>query len=221
MPVDRLLALARGCNTTITGLLTAVLMCSLAEGMSVRDKKRPVTISVPVNLRNYFSSESTRNFFGIIYVSYNFGKEPEDIVSVVKSITGQFKIKLTKENLLRDISAHVSMEHNAALRAVPLVIKDFFMRLGYDLNALSVTAALSNMGKITMPKAYVPYIRHFDVMTSIKKLQICMCSFENNMVVSFTDSFVSADVQKRFFRYFTKNGIPVEIVTNPLDERRA
>lgn len=220
LPVDRLLALSRSCGTTITVLLTAVLMCSIADGMSVRDKKRPVVISVPVNLRNYFSSESTRNFFGIIYVSYHFGKEPEDIESVIKSITEQFEVKLTKENLLKDISSHVSMEHNAALRAVPLVIKDFFMRLGYDLNALSVTAALSNVGKITMPQAYVPYIRHFDVMTSIKTLQICMCSFKNNMVVSFTDSFVSADVQKSFFRYFTKHEIPVEIVTNPLDERR-
>lgn len=220
MPVDRLLTLARGCGTTITVLLTSVLMCSLAQGMSVRDKKRPVTISVPVNLRNYFSSESTRNFFSLIYVSYDFGREPEDIESVIKSVTEQFKIKLTRDRLLEEISAHVSMEHNAALRAVPLVIKDFFMRLGYNLNALSVTAALSNVGKITMPQEYVPYIRHFDVMTSIKKLQICMCSFENNMVVSFTDSFVGADVQKGFFRYFTKNGIPVEIVTNPLDERR-
>lgn len=36
----------------------------------------PVNLSVPVNLRNYFPSESARNFFSVITVGYDFGKIP-------------------------------------------------------------------------------------------------------------------------------------------------
>ena len=45
-----------------------------------------------------------------------------------------------------------------------------------------------------------------------------MCSYGDNMVVSFTSAFVGTDIQMRFFRALTAMGIAVTIITNPLDE---
>lgn len=220
VPVDKVLELARSYGTTITVLLSAFFIKSIGDGMSVRDKKKPVNIAVPVNLRQFFGSESTRNFFAITNIGYDFGKSDNSLDAVIKSVTKQLKEKITEENLQNLLSSYVSMEKNFAVRWVPLILKDFFMRTGYKISEYSVTAALSNVGKVSMPEPYEKYIKLFDVFTSTEKLQICMCSFKNNMVISFTDPFTNADVQKRFFRYLSSAGIEVEVVMNPLDEKR-
>ena len=86
------------------------------------------------------------------------------------------------------------------------------------ITELGVTASLSNIGKISMPAVFAPYIRLFDVFVSTDKLQICMCSYGDQMVVSFTSAFVGTDIQMRFFRALTAMGMAVTIISNPLDE---
>lgn len=92
------------------------------------------------------------------------------------------------------------------------------MRAAYWFSAQAETAAVSNVGQIKLPEVYAPYIRLFDVFTSTDKLQICMCSYRENMVVSFTDPLSSADIQKYFFRWLASHGVPVELTTNPTEE---
>lgn len=220
MPVDKVLALARSHNTTMTVLLTSILLCSLHSMMSLRDCKKPVAIAVPVNLRNHFSSGSTRNFFAVVSIRYNFSRNSSELADVISSVAAQLKQMTAKESLAQQINALVSMEKNIAIRAIPLVLKDFGLKIAYAFNDRSVTAALSNVGSVKLPQAYHKYIRLFDVMTSTKKLQICMCSFQNHLVINFTDSFLSADVQKTFFRTLANMGVPIEIITNPLEDEK-
>jgi hypothetical protein len=79
------------------------------------------------------------------------------------------------------------------------------------------SAAFSNLGKITMPGEMVPYIRLFDVFTSTTRPQICICSFEDTMVISFTSPFISSDVERSFFRSLGSLGLDIEIVSNTED----
>lgn len=221
LPVDKVRALSKTYQTTITVLLISIFICSIFDGMSIRDRRRPVTLSVPVNLRNYFPSETVRNFFGVTYVSYRQSDGEVNLSDVIKSISTQFKENLTKEKLQAIVNSFVSIEKNAVIRAIPLQIKDFGLKFAYTVNDKTITAAFSNIGQVKMPDGYDKYIRLFDVMTSTKKLQICMCSFKNNLVVNFTDTLVSADVQKHFFRTLSSMDIPVTLVTTPLDEEAA
>ncbi len=215
LKTDEALALAKQHGATLTAFLTALLMCAIANGMSVRERKRPVTISVPVNLRNYFASESTRNFFSLIYVSYHFGHEEPDFAKVLEAVKLQMKERLSPEKVKENMNNLIALEKNAMIRVVPLFLKDFFMNIGYRIADVAVTAALSNIGRVTLPKEYGPYVRLFDVMASTKKLQICLCSFEDRLVLSFTDGFVTADVQKYFFRQLSAMGLQIEIVASP------
>ena len=61
--VKSLLDLSKQHHVTITEFLVALWIYSIYEGMSIKEQKKPVVISIPVNLRNYFPSETTRNFF--------------------------------------------------------------------------------------------------------------------------------------------------------------
>lgn len=205
-------------HTSITVFLTALVIESIGEFMTVRDKKHPVGIVVPVNLRNYFKSESVRNFFGTIDVMYDFEKNTGEFQDIIKKVEECFENELTEENLRERLYALGSLERNPFARVVPLVIKDFFMRIGYDISERKYTFSISNIGKISMPKQLEPYIHLFDVFISTAKAQVCMCSFQDNITMSFTSPFISAELEKNFFRKLTSRGIDVEIATNQWDE---
>jgi len=72
IPVDCILAIVKDHKTSLTIFLAAILMCAINEEIPARMKNRSVVLSIPVNLRNYYYSQTARNFFGVINVDYNF-----------------------------------------------------------------------------------------------------------------------------------------------------
>ncbi len=214
MSVKAVLKAAHEYDTTLTVFLTALFMHSIYKSMTERGKKRPVIISVPVNLRNYFESESARNFFGTVNIGYHFGKNSTDFKDIIISVNGSFNNELTEERLKNHMERLAALEHNVFTRAVPLALKDITLQLANRVNERGITAALSNVGKITIPAEFAPYIRQFDVFTSARRPQICMCSYGDNLVVSFTSPFTDTDIQKTFFQALTRKGIDVIIAAN-------
>ena len=69
-----------------------------------------------------------------------------------------------------------------------------------------------------MPKELQKYIKLFDVFASTDCMQICMCSYLDKMVLSFTSHFVNTEIQKNFFTELTKQDIEVVINTNELED---
>lgn len=205
-------------NATLTVLLAAILLCSIHEEMAARDKKHPVVLTIPVNLRNYFSSETARNFFSIINVGYDFSKNSAKLEDVIVYLRDYFERELTKEKLGERLNMLTSLEHNIFARATLRVVKDVVLKIAAKSDAAESTAALSNIGKVSMPPELSPYIRLFDVFVSTKKLQICMCSYGDNLSLSFTTPLVNAEIQKHFFRTLTNMGIAVELAANKIDD---
>lgn len=214
MSVKEVLAAAHDYDTTLTVYLTALFMYSIYKGMSVSGKKRPVVLSVPVNLRNYFESESARNFFATINVGYHFGKDSTELKDVIQSVSESFKRELTEERLRNHMNRLAALEHNVFARVVPLVIKDVTLKIANMVNEKRITAAISNVGKVNVPSEFKPYIRLFDVFTSARRPQICMCSYGDHLVISFTSPFEETDIQKTFFQMLGEKGIHVEVSSN-------
>ena len=94
---------AKAYDTTLTVFLVPVLIAAIHSTMEPRDRKKAVSVAVPVNLRNYFESSTTRNFFGMIHVIYDFGKHGEAFESIIAKVSAIFKRELTKENLEKKI----------------------------------------------------------------------------------------------------------------------
>jgi len=205
-------------HATLTAFLAAVLMCSIGEEMTQGEKERPVVLSIPVNLRNYFSSETARNFFGVVDIDYDFKKNSSELKNVIQYLCEYFDRELTTERLGARMNSLAALEHNIFARVTPLVVKDIILKWAYDFSASETTASLSNVGKVSMPAEFAPYIRLFDVFVSTKKVQICMCSYGDNLTISFTTPFVNAEIQKHFFRTLTKMGIAVQIAANKIDD---
>ena len=190
---------ARYYGASITVLLTAMMLCSIREEIPKNQQKRPVTLMIPVNLRNYFPSQSMTNFFGWIEVGYTFS-ETTTFEEVVADVKRQFEQELVKDKIAMHMNGYVRIEKNPFVRAVPLEIKKYFLMIGANLGSRSITAVYSNIGIIRLPEEYKEYIQHFGIFASPNSLQICSCSYGDEMVVGFTSKILDDSIQRNFQR---------------------
>jgi hypothetical protein len=214
LAADAVIRLAKEHGATVTELLSAYLIQSIHKGMAVTDEHRPVVLSIPVNLRNYFPSESLRNFFGVILVGHHFahqGKTFDDILAHVKQ---QFAQQLSPEAINTRMSLLTTIEKKLVSKLTPLVLKSPGLRIGNTVFGRSFTAGLSNLGKVDMPKELAHHVRLFDVFSSTSKLNVCLCSYQDRMIISFTSSFSSVDIQMHFIQSLSQAGLDVTVDTN-------
>ena len=216
--VQKTLELAHQYHTTMTIFLSAVLIQAIHETRKIKDYDHPIVLTIPVNLRKYFPSESARNFFGVINVGIHYDQEKKNFEMLIEELKKQFESELTREQLELRMNSLAGLEHNLFARLAPLFFKDWVLKLATSITDRDSTISFSNVGVIKMPKEMVPYVRLFDVFSSTNRIQACMCSFEDQLVMSFTSPFVSTDIPKNFFRILTKLGMDVEITNNVVDE---
>lgn len=209
------IAAAKKEYSTVTEFLCSLLIMSVWDTMEPKERKKAVAVAIPVNLRNYFKSNTLRNFFGIIHISYDFSKNPEpDFYDVLCSVKESFKRELTYENMEQKISSQVKMERHPIVRVCPLFIKDIIVNMLFTVSQKRRTIALSNVGKITMDPRLEKYIDYFDVFNSSPSRQACLCSFGNTMNISFSTIFAEHDVERAFFRRLAKHTDNIIISTN-------
>ena len=220
MPVGEVLSAAHDRGATLTVFLAAALLDAIRKEIPLRQRKRPVVLTVPVNLRQYFDSETARNFFGTIQAGGRVYGEDVCFEKIVADLDEDFKRELTPEGLARRMNAFIVMEHNFGVRAVPLVIKDWALMAANWYAQKGTTCSISNVGRVRMPEPAAPYIHSFDVFSSTDSLQVCICSFGGRLSVSFTSHYVSAEVEKRFFRTLSEAGVQVELTDNMADDMR-
>lgn len=212
--VKTLLAKSREMGVTLTELLTAQLMCSIHDSMPLRMEKLPVTVSIPVNLRQFFPSQSLLNFFSIINVSHCFATDGRTLEEVAAHVHTVFEQELQIDRLKKHMNRYSELEHIVPLRSLPLPLKILAMRYAAMMADRGVTAVLSNVGVVHMPPETASYIRLFDVFTSARKMQLCLCSYGDSLMLSSSCRLASVQVQRHFFRALSEWGASVAISTN-------
>ncbi|CAK7065687.1 hypothetical protein [uncultured Tissierella sp.] len=214
MSVKAVLDIAHEYNTTLTIFMTSLLLYSIYKEMPANKKKRPVVLSVPINLRQYYESATARNFFSTMNISYQFNNSSPDFEEIIQSVSESFKKGLTKEQLDKQLNHFMSLEKNLLTRVIPLPIKDYVLRIANRLNDRKITSSISNIGKIIMPSEFNNYIRQFSICVSARRPLITLCTYEDRIVISFTSPFEETDIQKTFFQFLSQKGVEIEITSN-------
>lgn len=214
MDAKRILARAKELQTTLTPYLCTQLLRAIAGVLPVRELRKPVALTIPVNLRSYFDSASARNFFAVFTVSHRFLRSDETEEEVLSSVKQCFERELTRERLAQRMNRMAAVEHNSLVRILPLSLKDVGLAFANRASRRTVSGGVSNMGRITMPEGCAPYIHSFDVFMSTDHIQLCACSYQGRLMLSLTSPFVNGDVQKRFFRPFAAIDPEMTIATN-------
>ena len=215
MSVARIKKAAKAEGATITEFICALLIQSIHSSMHRQDYDKTISIAVPVNLRNYFSSNTMRNFFGMIEIRYSFaGKGPHELSDIILSVRKSFEQELTRENMVQKIASQVKMERHPIVRVCPLVLKDLIMVILQGVSMKRRTICLSNVGRIEMQPELTKYIDCFDIFNSSSKRQVCMCSFGDKMTITFSGILAEHDVERAFFRSLAKYDEDLTISTN-------
>lgn len=218
MPVTELKEACKKYDVSINEYFTAVFLYSIyMEYLHGQPFKKPVAASIPVNLRPFFDSLTTRNFFVMVSAVFTPDRENipfEEVVSIVReSLRGQ----INKEHLEELFSYNVSNQKNIFLRFVPIFIKILAMRFVYRSSAKANTTTVTNIGNIKIEEPYQPYICHFHAMISRstgQNIKGAICSYQNTMVFTITSVLADVSIQRRFFRMLAEDGITVIVETN-------
>jgi hypothetical protein len=209
--------LAERYGCTVGVLSTSIYIAAIIDTMSTAQKKKPIIVSVPVNLRQYFKSNTARNFFGVISIRFDPIDFDNTLDSIIKVVSESFKKQLEAERVNNTMNSYAALEHNLAIKVVPLFIKDYAIGR-FDAAAKSgVTTSISNMGVIKMPAEVTPFIERFSAFMTASKEQITICSFRDKMVFGECSAFTTHPTMLNLCRRITAEGIGVEIATNDFD----
>ena len=214
MSVKEVLKISKEYGTSMTVFLTSLFMYSIYLDMPKNKRKKPVVLSVPVNLRGYYDSSTARNFFTTMNISYDFENNSSEFKDIVEYVGKEFKKGLEEENINLKLARFMKLEKNPVARIVPLTIKDFFMKIADKLNDKSISSSISNIGKIKTAKEFEHYIKQFSICISAKAPKITMCSYNDRLVITLTSPYLETDIQRAFFQFLSSRDIEVEITSN-------
>lgn len=205
-------------GVSINEFLVAAMAYSIfMEDMHAMPGKRPIRIAVPVNLRPYFNSVTTKNFFAMVSAEFDPKKEDYTFIEILEIVKNSLRSQINKEHLEELFSYNVSNEKHLIARAVPLFLKNIAMRYVYTISALANTTTVTNIGNISVREEYKPYIERFHAFISMSKgqyLKGTICSYDNTLVYTFTSVLRDVSVQRGFFRLLQQEGIDVSIESN-------
>ena len=214
---SKFLELAHKYNTTVGVLCVAVYIKAAILGMSRHQKKKHLVISVPVNLRQFYKSGTARNFFGVINIDYDPKSYTGEMSSITDQVAKDFKEKLAPENIEKTMNSYSALEHNLAIKMVPLPIKDFTIGRFDSAAKRGVTTSMSNLGLIKMPAEVEEYIDRFGAFMTASSQQVCVCTFKDKMVFGEVSPFKTHKIMLNFFRCLTEEGLEIELGTNDYD----
>ena len=215
--VSAFLAAARERKSTVAELSTALFIQACLKEMSVRERKYPVVLSVPVNLRNYFPSDTARNFFGVINVAYDPALYNGTLESIIPVVRDSFARQLQQDQIELTMNSYAALEHNLAIKVVPLLIKNLVISAINAKAQMGITGTISNVGKITVPEEMEPYIRKFSCFMAAPSVQVCVCSYKDELVFGVASAFIQQPVIRSFFRDMVDMGIDVVLESNDFE----
>lgn len=216
--LQELKAICKSKGLTINEYLVSVYVWNIyTEYLHSAPSKKAIRIAVPVNLRPYFNSITTRNFFAIISAEFYAKEETYTFEDVCRIIQHSLRAQLKAEHLEEIFSYNVSCQQNPLLKILPLPIKHLGMRFVYGRSALANTSTVSNIGKIEVAEPYKPYIELFHAFMAVSKgqhIKGTVCSYEDTLVFTFSYDLADNSLQRRFFRRLVEDGLHVEVESN-------
>lgn len=201
---------AKEMKVSVTSYVGARLMMALYQDMPLLKRKQPITISLPVNLRNFYPSETVRNFFNSISVSHLFTGE-ETLESLAQEFDVKLKENLQPEHMKQQMDSYQKLERVFVLRMVPLALKLPVVRAFCKKDAKKVSAVVSNMGVLNPPSEIKPYIHSYSAFCSHNELFMTVYSYGETMSLGISTAYQNTGVLKNFIRGFAELDDSIEV----------
>ena len=216
-----LLDTAHRYHVTVTAFLAAVMAECVIRMQNERlpkKRQRTVKITVPVDLRRLFGSETLRNFSLVL----NVGADPRcgdyRLEDLCGTIYHQLCAYATPQNMAGMIAANVQPQQIVVLRLAPVFLKNIVMdgvyrRSGEGGGSLNV----SNIAELPVPEIMTGYVKRMEFIIGPQRSYPNNCSvlsYGGRTYINMIRSIRESELEQRFFSRLVELGIPVEIECN-------
>jgi hypothetical protein len=187
-------------------------------------RQKPVKITIPVNLRRIFGSETLRNFA----LTVNPGVDPKlgeySLRELVSEFGHQLALEATPQRMAGRIAANVNPQKFPALRLAPLFIKNMAMRIVYDsVGETKGCLNISNLGAVAVPESMRHYIARIEFIIGVQYTYPNNCavaSFGDTTCISMIRNVEETELERRFFSKLVELGVPVSVESNDTEKTR-
>ena len=222
IPVNEAIREAKQKGVSLTELLTSVMIIA-ADKIQRRTHKaehhlKQVKISVPINMRRFYPSNTMRNFSMFVNpgIDPRYGHYSYD--EVLSAVHHYMRSEVTEKLLGAKISTNVRSETNKVLRVTPLFIKNVAMKFTFKLvGDRKATTTISNLGVVNLPPEMAQYVTRMDFILgppSENRVACAVLTYNGNLVMNFTRTIKESMLEREFFRYMVGLGIPVKVESN-------
>lgn len=209
-------------DCSVTQFLASVMILALQEiqekDNTDRKRKKPIKISIPVNLRKIYDSTTMRNFSSYVNVGVDTKYGHYTLEEIINEVKGNMNILLNEKRINAKITANVNLSNNYFVRLIPMFIKKHILSMSERLLGDRFNSTtLSNLGVIDIPGEMSNYVKELGFMIGRArgKPGSCGCvSYKNNLFISFSRKIKEAEFERLFFTKLVEMGIPVTIESN-------
>lgn len=218
VPTETIRQKAKAYGITV-GEFVASLMIDSALHLMRRhnDTKRPIRISIPINLRRFFQSVTMRNFALTVEPGIDPRLGEYSFEDIVKTVHHFMKLELDTLYIRRQIARNVKSEKHPLIRIIPLFLKDPILKQFYRFFGSRVfTMSFSNLGMVRLPDALEGEVNHFSFIPPPhpKTVSASAISYGKTTSLVFASTLVSTELEQQFFSSLRKHGVTACIRTN-------
>lgn len=213
-------AKAKSLNVSVTEYLVAAYMYALYTVQTRQNPKKrlPIKVSVPVNLRAFFKTNTLRNFSSYVNPEINAAWGEYTFEEVLHIVHHTLRLEFTAKTLASKMSKNVKSEKNFFVRIIPLFLKNRIINVIFSIaGETRMTSTLSNVGVIDLPEEMASHVERFDVMLGaprLNRVNCAVCSYRDILSVCFSSTIKETEVERAFFTFLVRQGLHVTIESN-------
>ena len=222
LEAEEIASRAKALGVTVTEYLTTVLLFAAMDWKKAKggrlQEKRPVQITVPVNLRRLFGCRTLRNFANYANVGLDTRLGDYGFEEAVKLVHHQLRLGTDPKRLAAKVASNVNIEKSLFMRLVPLFIKDPVMSIAYRVEGdRKSTTCLSNLGLVKLPPEMEAHVERFDFMLGSLVENPVACAavgYGGRLYINFTRTIEESFIERAFFTRLVKMGVHVLVESN-------
>ena len=218
LPTEQFLPVCKQYGCSATELLTAMMLNALQKlhGKDAdRRRSNVLKVSVPINLRAFYSSRTLRNFSSYVNLGVDVRNGYFPLAELATLVKNQKRVALLPDNLEPKIAENVALEESIAVRCLPLIIKrpiiDYINRRHGDRYC---SQTFSNLGNITLPAAMQPYVTGFEAVLGRQRGNsgaVACVGFGGKLYVHLSRNISNDDFEHNFLTQFEALGVAAEV----------
>ena len=220
VPLDRLKEAARSYQVSVTEYLASVLIQVYLDLQTREGKRRPreVALAIPINLRAHFPTRSLRNFILTIRPSIDPRLGQYTFPEIVSQVHHYMRLNISKPRMQARFTGNVGFQKNLLLQLIPVPLKNPILSLSYQLAGVRpYSATYTNPGAFQVPDEMAAHIQRMEVILGQpvgNRVNCASISYGNTMNITFASTIRETDVEREFFRFLIRAGIPVKVESN-------